>query len=357
MLCVAILAPRAARAQTGEPNEAPPADLARLLLDDGRPAVLVPAGIWFRLDGEYQLRVNRMQSFPLDVSDTVALAHPGAVSDSLGQNTWVNHWLRITPSVGLGKTLLLQGQMDVVTGLVAGDTTHDVWADQTPRDSRDGFSNVQPRWLYLEWLSPIGLFRAGQMPNHWGMGIVANDGDHPSLFGDYRYGSIGDGVLFGTKPLGKDGPLTVVLGGQYVFKDPLVELSRGDRATQVILAAYLEKGMNQIGIYGAYRHQWNNQLSDTALYTYVDQIDVGVVDVAGNFAARVPGQDAWLVGRAEAATIFGSTDEIRTQDQALSGARTTDRLLRRRRAARRRPRRQRRRACASRRAFRSRSRE
>ena len=154
------------------------------------------------------------------------------------------------------------------------------------------------------------------------MGIVANDGDHASLFGDYRYGSISDGVLFGTKPLGKDGPLTVAIGAQYVFKDPLVDLSRGDRATQGVLAAYLESGPNQIGVYGAYRHQWNNQSFDQALFTYADTIDVGVIDVAGKFAARVPGSDAWAYGAAEAAMILGSTDELRTPDQALSGQKT-----------------------------------
>jgi hypothetical protein len=352
---IAILTPRAADAEAlppSAPSAAPPdprasplpggepdiANLPRLLLDDGRPEIS-PAEeghIRFRFDGEYQIRLNRMQSFPLDVSDTVALAHPGATSDSLGQNTWVNHWLRITPRLELGKEFLVVGQMDVVTGVLAGDLTHDAWADQTPRDSYDGLSvshgnvnaNVQPRWLYLDWLSPIGLFRVGQMPNHWGMGIVANDGNHPSVFGDYRYGSIGDGLLFGTKPLGKDGPLTVALGGQFVFKDPLVELSRGDRATQWILATYLQRGPNQIGIYGAYRHQWNNQTSDSSpasppLFTYANQIDVGVVDLAGNFAARVTGADAWLVGSAEVATIFGSTNELRTTQQAASGENTT----------------------------------
>ncbi len=299
-------------------------DLPALFFDDAR-AKVTPAEegvVRFQVHGEYELRVNRMQTLPLDVSDSVSLARPGTTSDSLGQNTWLNHWFRINAEQQFGKTVRIVGQMDLVTGLVMGDLAHDVSLDQTPRDADNGFSNVQPRWLYVEWLTPVGLVRAGQMGNHWGMGIVANDGDHRTLFGDYRYGSIGDGLLFGTKPLGKDGPLTVALGGQFVFKDALVDLSRGDRATQVVAAAYLEKGYDQIGIYGAYRHQWNNEQSDSPLYTYADQIDVGVVDVAGKVASRVPGEHGWVVGSAEVATIFGNTNEIRTQDQALSGART-----------------------------------
>jgi hypothetical protein len=338
---VALLVPwpRVARAdtpaadQSQEPSEAPmtpgatttPEHLQLLIFDDGRARVKPPEEGLIRLQihGEYELRLDRMQSFPLDPTETTLLAKPGAVSDSLGQNTWLEHWFRITPRFEIGQALALVGQMDVLTGEVMGDVAHDVWADQTPRDSLNGLNNVQPRWLYLDWLTPIGLVRAGQQPNHWGMGLVANDGDHAPLFGDYRYGSIGDGLLFGTKPMGKDGPLTVAITGQYVFKDPTVVLSRGDRAVQGALAAYLEDGLNKVGVYGVYRHQWNDSFTSAdPFFTYDERLNVGVIDAAGNFATPVVGQHAWLFGAAEAATILGTTNQIRTQAQSLSGTNT-----------------------------------
>jgi hypothetical protein len=338
---VALLVPwpRAARAdappadQSQEPSEAPltpgatptPEHLQLLIFDDGRARVKPPEEGLIRLQihGEYELRLDRMQSFPLDPTETTLLAKPGAVSDSLGQNTWLEHWFRITPRFEIGQTLALVGQMDVLTGEVMGDVAHDVWADQTPRDSLNGLNNVQPRWLYLDWLTPIGLVRAGQQPNHWGMGLVANDGDHAPLFGDYRYGSIGDGLLFGTKPLGKDGPLTVAITGQYVFKDPTVVLSRGDRAVQGAIAAYLEDGLNKLGVYAVYRHQWNDSFTSAdPFFTYDERLNVGVLDAAGNFATPVVGEHAWLFGAAEAATILGTTNQIRTQAQSLSGTNT-----------------------------------
>jgi hypothetical protein len=328
----AFVAASALTTSRGYAQEAPadakpptPNALARLVLDDGRtPVAAQEEGLLrFQIHGEYELRLDRMQSFPLDPTESTVLAHPGTTSDSLGQNTWLEHWFRITPRFDIGTTLSLVAQMDLVTGVVLGDTAHDVWSDQTPRDTLNGFSNPQPRWLYLDWLSPIGLFRVGQQPNHWGMGLVANDGDHASLFGDYRYGSISDGLLFGTKPLGKDGPLTVALGGQYVYKDPTVVLSRGDRAVQGVVAAYVEKGLNKLGVYGVYRHQWNDtHNSGDPFFTYTEDLNVGVLDAAGNFATRVVGQDAWLFGSAEAATILGTTNEIRTQAQSLSGQST-----------------------------------
>ena len=78
--------------------------------------------------------------------------------------------------------------------LVVGDTTENV--DRV----RDSFSterwyDVHPRYLYVEYRSPIGVFRVGQQGSYWGMGLLANDGDHPTLFGEYQRGSLVERVL------------------------------------------------------------------------------------------------------------------------------------------------------------------
>jgi hypothetical protein len=321
-LAVPILG--ATQARTARADDAPE-DLPRLLLDSGRVPVAAPEPdlIRFQMHGEYQLRYTRMQSFPLAVSASTASAHPGAYADSLGQNDYVNHWLRITPRLQIKDDITIVGQMDVLTGLVLGDVAHDTSADETARDSYNGLSNVQPRWLYVDWLTKYGLWRVGQQPSHWGVGIVANDGDHPSTFGDYRYGAISDALLFATKPMGKDGPLTVAAAGQLVFRDANAQITRGDHAFQGVLAGYWERGPNQLGIYGVYRHQSTDRTSGSDLYAYGDTIDAAVVDVAGHFAAPVPGQDAFVFGAGEAAAILGSTNAERTVEQAASGQRST----------------------------------
>ena len=85
---------------------------------------------------------------------------------------------------------------------------------------------MHPRYLYLEYNSPIGLFRVGQQGSHWGMGILANDGDHPTLFGDYQRGALVERVLFATTPMGKGTPLTIALAGDLVFEDNTADLDR-----------------------------------------------------------------------------------------------------------------------------------
>jgi hypothetical protein len=303
-----------------------PGDFPRLVLETGRTPVLPPEPdlVRVQIHGEYQLRYQRMSSFTLAPSASIATLHPGATGDSIGQNDFLAHWLRVTPRLQMRENIEIVGQLDVVTGMVLGDRAHDTFADDTPRSDYNGFSNVQPRWLFAEVRTAIGLFRVGQQPSHWGMGIVANDGDHPTLFGDYRYGNINEEILFATRPGGKDSPFVVAAGGALVFRDDIAQLTRGDRAWQGVLAGYYESGPNRVGLYAVYRNQTRDRTSASDLFPYSDRIEAGVIDVAGNFAApiRTPGVPAYVFGAFEGAAIFGSTNALRTNEQAASSSDT-----------------------------------
>jgi hypothetical protein len=300
-----------------------PKDLDTLILDTGRARVAPaePDVLRLQIHGEYQLRYEHLRSFALDPTLTTVNAHPGAISDSLGQNNFAYHWLRITPRFQIKDTVEFVGQIDVLTGLVLGDLAHDDGPDQTPRNTYNGFSNVQPRWLYVQWNSPIGVVRVGQQPSHWGMGILANDGDHPSLFGDYRYGDISERVLFATKPFGKASAFTVAAAGDLVYRDAQADITQQNYAAQAILLAEYEKGRNQLGLYGVYRHQWRNETSEPSS-PYLETINVGIIDAAGRFAVAVKGTEAYLFGAGEGAVIFGGTNEERSIDQVQNGTLT-----------------------------------
>jgi hypothetical protein len=300
-----------------------PKDLPRLVLDPGR-AFVAPAEhdiVRFQIHGEYQFRYEHLRTFPLDPTAATIGKYPGAITDSLGQNDFAYHWLRITPRVQIKDTLEFVGQIDVVTGVLFGDLAHDDSADQTPRDSYDGFTNVQPRWLYVEWKSPIGVVRAGQQPSHWGMGIVANDGDHPSLFGDYRYGDISERVLFATKPFGKSTDFTVGAAADLVYRDALADITQNDYAAQGVFLAEYGHGPDAIGLYGVYRYQWQNETSEP-LAPYENVIHAGILDATGRFAVPVKGTDAFVFGEGEGAIVLGSTNEERNLAEARTGTLT-----------------------------------
>lgn len=322
-----LLAPASGWAQSvpGEEGDVPE-DLPRLVNESGRiePHKAESDRLSIQIHGEYQLRGQLERAFPMDATASFRQDFPGAVGESLQQHAFATNWLRVTPRLQWRKAIEVVAQIDFAQGFVFGETTRDVGADYQPRDnSGDVGTYVLPRWLYVDWLTKIGLFRIGMQPNHWGMGLLANDGDHPSIWGDYRLGQISERVLFATKPLGARGPLTVAIGGDVVYRDWTARLYRGDVALQGVLAAYLEKGPNQIGLFGVVRSQQTDKTSGEDVYKYTDALTVGALDAAGKFASPVPGaRDAFVYGSAEAALLFGETNILRTPDQALSGQKT-----------------------------------
>jgi len=192
-----------------------PDDLPDLLLKTGKMArrKAEPKAIFFEIHGEYQLRYQAQSSVLMAPTASDIDKSPGLLEDSIGQNHFASHWLRLDPRLVVQDKLQLVSQLDLLTGMVLGQTTHGVSADDTPRNDVNGFKNIQLRWLYAEAKLPIGVVRVGQQPNHWGLGILANDGNHPTLFGDYRYGDLVERVGFATRPGGRNSNLVAAIAG------------------------------------------------------------------------------------------------------------------------------------------------
>lgn len=284
-------------------------------MDDGRvPLPAEPeAGIAFAVRGESQVRFR--------ANNDLALEPPigaGPASATLGQNHYLYHWARVRPVLLHEDTLKIYGEIDVPRGLIAGDTTQFVSA------ARDSFADVSwydvhPRQLYVQYKTPIGLIRLGQQTSHWGMGVVANDGDHTTVFGDYRRGSLTERLLFATRPMGEGTPLVVAIAGDLIFEDYRAKLVDGDRAFQGIAAVRWETPRFEIGLYGVVRHQERDTESVDILTAFTEDLTVGVVDLAAKFNAPVPGSKAFLFGEMEAAFIGGSTTIVRNIDLTAAG--------------------------------------
>ncbi|MCB9590274.1 MAG: hypothetical protein H6718_32985 [Polyangiaceae bacterium] len=273
-----------------------------------------------QIRGEYQFRVTGLSDLPLK-------ARPGG-PDSLGQTLRVEHWLRLTPRFLFRDDLELVGQIDVPRGFIAGQETQEVGSAEEPYDERFPVK-VAPRWLYLTWNSPIGVFRVGQQPSHWGLGLVANDGNHQSLFGDYRGGSIVERVLFATKPGGKDSKVVVAAAGDLVFKDRTADLTDDEYAWQGVLALTYstdsrppdpEKPANQIGLYAVYRNQSREAQSAPGL-EFDEHLEVVALDTSGSFNAKLPGEIGHVFGGFELAYLLGSTDQLRTRQEVRANER------------------------------------
>ena len=296
----------------------------RLVLDAGRdpPPPPDPAKVSFTMPGSYDIRFRALSDLRLEAP----LSDPEATT--LGQNAYVYHWLRLSPRFQYRDKVAIVAQIDVPRGLVLGDTTRHV------EQARDSLSearwwDVHPRHFYLELDSVIGLFRLGLQGSHWGMGLVANDGDHPTLFGDVQRGSISQRILFATSPMGKGTPLTLMIAGDLVFEDNLADLlgddvpersatpggeapPPGDRAYQGVAAVLWRERRVELGLYGALRHQERDRLATGALTPFTEELTAGVIDFTAKLNAPVPGANAFLYGHVEGAVILGSTTSLRS---------------------------------------------
>jgi hypothetical protein len=259
------------------------------------------SGIVVSLGGEYRLRVNAMSEIPLRPLPRT----DAAASGQLGQRLWGEQWLRLRSNVTVTPNLHIVGQMDVLHGVAFGDLAMGVSPEARLRGEY-GYPGARLRWLYLDWETPIGLLRVGQMGFSWGLGIVANDGDTPVVFGDYQYGDIVRRVMLATRPLGRSTPFVVALGGDWVVRDQIADLERRDEmAFQGVLASYYGDGPNRVGAYGVYRWQ-ENALSDTLSALFVD--------VYARWGFR-DGAGGRVYGAVEAAYATGSTTYARTVER------------------------------------------
>ncbi len=260
------------------------------------------------LHGEYRFRLHLMNDLPLQTQPRAG--YPA----ELGQNLWATNWLRLTGKVELDPTFQLVGQIDLADGVLFGDETVGVDAAARPRDGATAFdrSGIDPRWLYAQWLSPIGMFRVGLQPSHWGLGLLANDGTRQPVFGDYRYGNRNVRLLYLTRPAGRDVPLNLVFAGDLVYDDPIAQLRDGERALQAIVALLYGDEDKGVGAYIVYRSQRAKTANGLPLGSPIEEgLDVWVLDLYGRWEWAEP-SGGNLFAAFEGLHIRGDTNLTRT---------------------------------------------
>ncbi|GAC1338857.1 MAG: hypothetical protein NVSMB23_07110 [Myxococcales bacterium] len=173
-----------------------------------------------RVDGSYRIR------FALDTD--LALDDQG---QRLGQRRWAEHRLRLSPKIVEAEKVEIQASFDVLSGLVGGDLSPGFQGlGWTERSVKNGLRarGFDFRHFFAEVRLPSGVLQIGQMPSHWGMGLLVNGGtqDEEPDFGDVRFGDIVDRVLYATRPFAGLGPrvewaqrLTLALAGDLIYRD------------------------------------------------------------------------------------------------------------------------------------------
>ncbi|MBX3250592.1 MAG: hypothetical protein KF901_25670 [Myxococcales bacterium] len=236
------------------------------------------------LTGEYRFRFHVGSDIPLQTQERTGLP------EQLGQSVYATQWLRLTPRFERGNVEVV-GQIDLFDGLAFGDVTRGVGAAERPRDERDAFraGGVDPRWLYLSWRTNVGVVRAGLQPSHWGLGLLANDGNHAVPFGDYRYGNRNFRLLYATRPFGAHIPFNFIIAGDLVYADPIARLSNGQKALQAVFAMLYGDQDNGVGAYVVYRNQWRDAEGGGPIPAQIDdRLRVWILDVFARYEMDEP---------------------------------------------------------------------
>lgn len=250
---------------------------------------------------DYRIRGNVVSNYPVNDS-----------GQNLGRNTFGIQRLRISPAYRYSETLRFGGEIDFFSGQNLGQyptlgTSYAVFPGNTRRDFT---RTVDPRHLWVEWQSPVGLVRAGQQGSQWGLGILANDGEgKDTIWGDAFFGDIVERVLFATKPflplsregLGKD--IILALGADLVYRDSFAGLVDGDRAYQGIVSVIYHGERTTGGFYIAYRDQ---------TYPSGDTLNGTGYDVYGRSRIHVEALDGEVELAGEGVVLQGSTSRFRT---------------------------------------------
>lgn len=130
----------------------------------------------------------------------------------------------------------LRALEDVVFGDNVSNASTALFAADPSATALDGLDEptVRVSRAWMEFSVPVGLLRIGRQPSQWGMGLLANDGEgFHHHFGESRFGSTNDRLLFATKPIaifeaatGRDDsgiPLIAAVAVDRLVEDPLIQ--------------------------------------------------------------------------------------------------------------------------------------
>lgn len=166
------------------------------------------------LDGYLRVRPTLFHDMDLargpDVNGNTLYPRPVNDPDPTKARTlsWADTRVRIDPTLNLSEDIRLRGQVDLLDNLVLGSTSQLdgrtpipflSWNQLSPQSGVNGPLNaIRVKRAWAEVNTPIGLLSFGRMGNHWGLGVVHNDGNGL----DNDFGDTVDRIQFAAKLAG-----------------------------------------------------------------------------------------------------------------------------------------------------------
>ena len=179
----------------------------------------------FELDGYFRTRSDWFKNFNLGFADDatrggspfpqpLACVKDPKITACGNTMSGTNMRLRLEPTFNIDEGTSVHMQVDVYDTVVLGSTPTGEALDGSYNAENpapiSAFSDSQTtpvrgynsdrdaitiKRVWAEVALPLGILKFGRMPNHWGMGIMANGGGEDPIHGTYDYdGDYGDNV-------------------------------------------------------------------------------------------------------------------------------------------------------------------
>lgn len=254
--------------------------------------------------GELRYIGSAENNFPVDAEGT-----------SLGQGLWLDQRLRAGVGARLGQRWQLSTIWDLGTGQVAGDT----WdiegsVDARRRGERSAFTTAgaRPRRAALAYGSDHLQLEAGLVTSHWGLGLLANNGESDPLFGRADFGDRvvrlrATGITSGDNTPRR---LFLTAAADLVIDDEIASVSDGQTAVQGIVSALLVEGEQRLGAYLVGRSQDEAEPGRHTDAGVLDLFATRVIPVGSAGFLHFAGESAGLLGVTSRTTTYNARDRI-----------------------------------------------
>jgi hypothetical protein len=267
----------------------------------------IPLGVSFA--GEYRLQGTLLSDFPID-----------AEGHTLGQPGVADQRLRAGFGLTFGR-FRVGTEWDLFTGQLFGA----MWQVPCTLDERNRHTHtvLTPRGFVprkasfgFDW--PALSIEAGLVTSHWGLGLMANDGDHDPMFGRNDFGDRVVRLRVTGKPLyaasghAQRDFLFLTAAFDWVIADDIARIDRQQLALQGILSLlYADPGDRRLGIYAVYRGQ---RETTEDRFTRAIALDLfGQMPLAlspSGWGLMMAGEGAMIAGTTDRSTSYESPDQL-----------------------------------------------
>lgn len=254
--------------------------------------------------GEWRVIGSALSNFPADADGT-----------ELG-GRWLDHRLRAGTEGNVHPLVSVVAEADLAVGTVVSDPNP--LANTPDERRRRSGSIIEPGGLIVRKLATTTTLgnvqlETGLVMSHWGLGMVANDGNTQPLFGRSDFG---DRVLrvrathLPTGPARKTTWLTTA-ALDLVIADEIATLRDGQLATQFIFSTLgLGRKGAQTGAYLVARQQWEAEVGRTTQAFVLDGYGDAWHEVSPEVKIRTAGEVAGVAGRTDRATTYQARERV-----------------------------------------------